>query len=140
VTAVPTSYSGLPTGTRATQLPDEDFSNNFLKLFGKPPRESACECERGASPNLSQSLFLMNDAFFLAKVNTGSSLAEQLAKAKDDDRAKIGRLFMTVLAREPSADEMQAALTHVSQEAKPADAYRNLLWALLNTKEFMYVR
>lgn len=140
VTSIPTGYSGLPAGTRATQLPDEDFSNNFLKLFGKPPRESACECERGASPNLGQSLFLMNDAFFLSKINNNKSLADQLNKAKGDERGKILRLFLTVLSREPSDDEMKAALAHVSEEAKPIDAYRNLLWALLNTKEFMYVR
>ncbi len=140
VTAVSTGYSGLPAGTRATQLPDEDFSNNFLKLFGKPPRESACECERGASPNLGQSLFLMNDAFFLSKINTSNSLADQLTKAKSEDGAKISRLFLAVLSREPSEDEMKAALAHVNQEEKPIDAFRNLLWALLNTKEFMYVR
>mgnify|MGYP003307445465 CR=1 FL=1 len=63
VTSRPTAYGGLPVGTRAMQLPDENYSNQFLKLFGRPPRESACECERTAAPSLSQSLFSLNDSF-----------------------------------------------------------------------------
>ena len=139
VTAMPTRYAGLPDGTRATQLPDEDFSNNFLRLFGKPPRESACECERVAAPNLGQSLFLMNDQFFLQKINTDKSLADQLGRGAGDDTQKVTKLFLSVLSRSPTADELKAALAHIAGEEKPLLAYRNLLWALLNTKEFMYV-
>ncbi|MEO1995261.1 MAG: DUF1549 and DUF1553 domain-containing protein, partial [Planctomycetaceae bacterium] len=58
VSGAATAYSGLPAGTRAVQLPDEGYSNQFLKVFGRPPRESACECERIASPSLSQSLLV----------------------------------------------------------------------------------
>jgi hypothetical protein len=140
VSGIPTNYSGLPEGTRATQLPDEGFENAFLRLFGKPPRESACECERVAEPNLGQALFLMNDVFFLQKVNTDKSLADRLGRGSEDHRAKITKLFLTVLSRQPTNVEMETALAHVASEEKPLNAYRNLVWALLNTKEFLYVR
>jgi hypothetical protein len=139
VTLIRTNYAGLPEGTRATQLPDEGYASNFMSLFGKPPRESACECERVAAPSLGQSLFLMNDQSFLGKINTSKNLADQLATDKSDDTAKIQRLFVTVLARQPTTTETQAALAHIKSEEKPLMAYRNLLWVLLNTKEFMYV-
>lgn len=139
VTQIRTNYAGLPEGTRATQLPDEGFASNFMNLFGKPPRESACECERVAAPSLGQSLFLMNDPAFLGKINTSKSLADQLATDKSDAPIKIERLFVHVLARRPTATETQAALAHLQSEEKPLMAFRNLLWVLLNTKEFMYV-
>jgi len=140
VTGIPTRYAGLPEGTRATQLPDEGFANAFLRLFGKPPRESACECERVAEPSLGQSLFLMNDSFFLQKINADKSLADRLARGSEDDAAKVRNLFLTVLSREPSEAELKAALAHIAEEEKPITAYRNLVWVLLNTKEFLYVR
>lgn len=140
VTSMPTAYAGLPAGTRATQLPDEDFANSFLKLFGKPPRESACECERVAAPNLGQTLFLMNDPFFLGKINANQNLADRLGKSSKSERERIEQLFLTVLSRPPTATETAAALAHVGGEKEPVAAYRNLLWALMNTKEFMYVQ
>lgn len=140
VTGMPTRYAGLPDGARATQLPDEGFETPLLRLFGKPPRESACECERVAQPNLGQALFLMNDQSFLQKINTDKSFTDRLGRGPEDDRAKVSLLFMTVLSRRPTEVEMKAALAHVASEEKPLLAYRNLVWALLNTKEFLYVR
>lgn len=138
-TGVPTGFGGLPAGTTAVQLPDEDYTNGFLTLFGRPPRESACECERVAAPSLSQSLFLMNDKFFLDKVNAKKSLAEQLTAETGEPTAQIDKLFLATLSRPPRTDERERALAYLAEEKQPLEAYRNLLWVLLNTKEFMYV-
>jgi hypothetical protein len=81
----------------------------------------------------------MNDSFFLGKINTDKTLADQLGRGPGEDAAKIRRMFLTVLSRSPTDKEMQAALEHVKSEEKPLTAYRNLLWVLLNTKEFMFV-
>src|SRR5262249_16914049 len=59
-TEMPEKYPGLPLGTRATQLPDGEVSNVFLKTFGQPARELACECEREGDSNLAQALQLIN--------------------------------------------------------------------------------
>jgi hypothetical protein len=138
-TGVPTSFGGLPPGTTAVQLPDEDYTNSFLTLFGRPPRESACECERVAAPSLSQSLFLMNDKFFLDKVGAKKSLAEELAKPSGEEAESVDKLFLAALSRPPRDDERAKALAYIAKEEQPLEAYRNLLWVLLNTKEFMYV-
>ena len=57
---MPEKFAGLPAGTRATQLPDTDVNNAFLKIFGQPARELACECERESDGNLAQALQLIN--------------------------------------------------------------------------------
>ena len=139
VSGVPTRYSGLPTETRAVQLPDEDYSNDFLRLFGRPKRESACECERTAEPSLSQSLFVMNNPFVTGKTTSGSGYAASLATDVRDDREKLNELFLTVFCRPADARELTEALEYLGTETDQKKAYGNLLWALMNTKEFMYI-
>lgn len=139
VSGAATSYSGLPAGTRATQLPDEGYSNTFLNLFGRPPRESACECEREAAPSLSQALFLMNDGFVQGKLSAGGGLAARLAKDPRPHAERVGEMFLAALCRRPDADELRRAVEYLEAEKDAAAGYRNLLWAVMNTKEFLYV-
>ena len=140
-TGVPTEHRGLPAGTRALQLPDEGYSNEFLKVFGRPPRESACECERSAEPSLSQSLFVMNNSFLTGKVTSSKSVAATLASEKDGrgDMEKVTELFQRVLCREPAPYEIDESLKYLASETGARKGYGNLLWALINTKEFLYI-
>ena len=136
---VPTRYSGLPEGTRATQLPDEDYSNEFLKLFGRPKRESACECERTAAPSLSQSIFVMNNNFVIGKATSNTGYAAKLAADTRGDTEKTEELFLSAFCRRPTQTEIQQAVEYIQSESNTKKAYGNLLWALMNTKEFMYI-
>ncbi len=133
-------FAGMPEGTTATQLPHEDFTNEFLTVFGRPPRESACECERVAEPSLSQSLLLMNDAELLNKINNKAGVAGKLALDKRPTEEKVRELFLTTLSRPPSAVELKKALEHIQSENGAYTAYGDLLWVLVNMKEFLYVR
>ncbi|MDP7017317.1 MAG: DUF1549 and DUF1553 domain-containing protein [Pirellulaceae bacterium] len=137
-TGSPSSYGGLPKGTRAVQLPDEGYSNDFLRLFGRPTRESACECERTAEPSLSQSLFVMNSSFIDGKLTGGGGFAAQYVK-QSDHRTNLDSLFRRVFSRPPTAEESGNALKYLRSEADAKKAYANLYWALLNTKEFYYI-
>lgn len=137
VTDSTTRFSGLPKTTRALQLPDEDYSNQFLTLFGRPKRESACECERVSEPSLSQSLFVMNNGFVLSKV-TGP-YAVDLANDKREAERKVRELFLKTLSREPTPQEMQNALKYIASEKDQKTAFGNLIWTLVNTKEFLFV-
>lgn len=139
VTGAATGYRGLPPGTRALQLPDEDYSNTFLTLFGRPPRESACECERVAEPSLSQSLHVMNDDFILGKVNAKGGLAARLAQDERPHADRVHDLFRIVFSREPTGSELADAVGYLNSESDAKKAYANLLWALINTKEFQFV-
>ena len=138
VTGSQTRYSGLPGGTRSVQLPDENYSNKFLTLFGRPPRESACECERSPAPSLSQSLFVMNDQFILGKVSSGNGYAARLAKDSREHAEKVSELFVSAFSRKPTETELADAIEYIQSESDAKTAYSNLVWTIINTKEFMY--
>lgn len=144
VTDSPASFANLPTDPyaprRAIMLPDEAFSNYFLEVFGKPSRTSACECERVNEANLAQALHLLNSEEIQNKLSRGGGRADQLAKDNRPEEEKIEELFLWCFARRPTANEMQTALAHIAKlgpNNKKA-AYENILWALINTKEFVF--
>jgi len=140
VTGTQTSFGSIPPGTRAVQLPDNGFNSYFLTVFGRPEGSSACECERSSEANLAQSLHLLNSGEIQGKLTSGSGKAAQLAadKARPND-VKIRELYLLAFAREPVPEEMQIALAHIEKNAEaPQRAYEDIVWALINTKEFLF--
>jgi hypothetical protein len=143
VTGSPSQFNGLPKDRyaphRAIQLPDESFASYFLDVFGRPQRISACECERVSEANLAQALHLLNSEEVQGKITRGGGRADLLAKDPRPDAEKVSELFLWAFAREPSPADLRAALTHLEKNAKnKKPAYENILWALLNTKEFVF--
>jgi hypothetical protein len=143
VTNTPAAFGGLPTDkfspNRAIMLPDESFTSYFLDVFGRPQRISACECERVSEANLAQALHLLNSQEIQDKLSRAGARADLLAKDPRPDAEKIDELFMWVFGRMPSAEHRQVALEHINRNAmNKKAAYENLLWALLNTKEFIF--
>jgi hypothetical protein len=143
VTASPTQFGGLPTDqhapNRAIMLPDESFTSYFLDVFGRPQRISACECERVSEANLAQALHLLNSDEVQQKLNRGDGRADKLTKDPRPDSQKVEELFLWAFARKPSTDDMKTALDHIAKHEKNKRvAYENIIWALLNTKEFIF--
>ncbi|HWB10666.1 MAG TPA: DUF1549 domain-containing protein [Pirellulales bacterium] len=139
VTASSTSFNGLPVGTRAIELPDNGANNYFLTVFGRPEGSSACECERSQEANLAQSLHLLNSSEIQAKLSNGQGRAALLAQdAKRTPEEKVRWLYLAVFSRPPVADEMSVALAHVNRVENKQQAYEDILWALVNTKEFLF--
>ncbi len=140
VTNTGTGFGGLPQGTRAVQLPDSAGMTYFLTVFGKPQGESACECERSSEANLAQSLHLLNSSEVQGKLSDGNGRARQLsADDKRSDEEKINELYLWVFSRPPMDKEKQVALAHIKKhEKQKAVAYEDILWALINTKEFLF--
>ena len=145
VTDAPSAFNGLPqdihSPRRAIMVPDESFTNYFLDVFGKPQGNSACECERVSEANLAQALHLLNSDEVQGKLTRGGGRADQLAKDPRDDRAKVEELFLWCFGRKPDAAEMQAALDHIAKHGPQGKktAYEDLLWVLINTKEFIFI-
>jgi hypothetical protein len=142
VTATTQSFGGLPAGTRSLEIPDPTMAQNvyFLKVFGQPQGDTACECERSQEANLAQSLHLLNSNEVQGKVSAGNARPALLAndKARSDEE-KIRELYRWVYAREPDADELRIGLAHVQKHAEnPKLAYEDIAWALINTKEFLF--
>jgi len=143
VTGSPSGFGGLPQDRhaprRAIMLPDESFSSYFLDVFGGPQRLRACECERVSEANLAQALHLLNSDEIQNKLSQGGGRAEKMAKDPRPDAEKVQELFMWAFAHKPSADQLNLALAHIGQHPNDKkSAYENILWALLNTKEFVF--
>ena len=152
VTGSKTDFADLPAGTRAISLPDNSYNRAapFLKVFGRPEGASVCECERVQSASLAQSLHLMNAADVKAKLTASGGRAETLSKAEMPEPKRIRELYLAAFSREPTADEVRISENYVVKPrndaaGKPLDSqrakrngYEDLLWALLNTKEFLY--
>ncbi len=151
LTGASTDFADLPAGTKAIALPDNSYNkaSYFLAVFGRPEGDSACECERVQSSNLSQSLHLMNAAEMKGKLSKADGRAARLAKNPADED-NLRELYAAGLCRPPSASELQTALAHLQKpredaEGKPLEAglsrkaaYEDLVWALVNTKEFLF--
>jgi len=139
VTGVPEKFPGQPAGTRAVQLPDAAEAHPFLKTFGKPARDIPCECERESEGNLSQALQLINGETVNAKLKKPDNRLGELLIRKVPDRVRIDELYRIALARPASDAEAKVALAYLAKKAEsPRKAWEDVLWALLNTREFLY--
>ncbi|HEV3238215.1 MAG TPA: DUF1553 domain-containing protein, partial [Gemmataceae bacterium] len=103
---------GLPAGTRAAQLIDSsvEIPSGFLDLFGKPPRESACECERSSGMMLGPVLNLVNGPIVGEAINDPNNLLAKLVTTEKDDAKVIEELFMAILNRPATQEEIQKGI------------------------------
>jgi len=145
VIGAPATFPGLPTDSqaprRAIALPDEAFASYFLDVFGRPQRITACECERVGEASMAQVLHLLNSDDVQSRLVRAGARAETLAKDPRPDAEKVEDLFLAALARPPSSPQLARALAHLGRDPKKAKtAYEDILWSLINTKEFVFNR
>lgn len=135
-TGVPDAFPGQPVGVRAIQVPDPGLDSYFLELFGKSDRVTACACEREGEVTLPQLLHMQNGDSVVRKIGAGDGRLVALLKEPDDAKA-VEDLFLWTLSRRPRPSE-KAAVERALKGADRAEAYRDLFWALLNSKEFVF--
>ena len=142
ITATGQAYGGMPAGTRSMQLPDPGAAQNvyFLKVFGQPQGDTACECERSQEANLAQSLHLLNSSEVQTKISDGNGRAAKFVAQKDrSNEEKINELYRWVYSRLPDAEETKIALAHLEKHKEnPKVAFEDIIWALVNSKEFLF--
>jgi hypothetical protein len=138
VTDRPEKFPGQPMGTRAVQLPDGETNHPFLKAFGQPARELACECEREGESNLAQALQLINGATVNDRLRDPANRIGQLLGKKMEETDVLKSLFLVTLSRIPTEDESKAMLGHVASAMDKRKAWEDVHWALINSKEFLF--
>jgi hypothetical protein len=138
VTAMPEQFPGMPLGTRATELADPPTDNYFLKVFGQPQREMACQCERSSESNLSQALQMINGPVVHNKLRDNNGrIAKLIGENKTDDEI-ITTLYLAALSRAPVAEELAAAKQHIATQSDRRLALEDVGWAIVNSKEFLF--
>jgi hypothetical protein len=137
-TDVPEKFSGFPLGTRAAQLPDTGVPSYFLDVFGRPPRQITCECERTSEPNIAQALHLMNSAGINDKLSSKNGRVAELLQANLPLRRVVDELYLSAVARFPSPEESRRGIQTIATAPNRQQAAEDLLWALVNTKEFVF--
>ncbi len=131
---------GLPNGFRAAQLPDASTENIFLRLFGKPQRMDACECERDNGSNMLQALHFLNGKSILGRVRNPAARPALLLAKKTTNEELVKEIYLWSLARHPNVKELELGLDFLKASEDLAAAAQDLMWALLNSKDFLLVR
>jgi len=138
-------FEGYPAGTRAGEVAGVERvrrkaadGDRFLRLFGRPERLLACECERSNEPTLSQALDLVGGAGLHARLKAADNRLARLLAADRPPEAIVEELFWTALVRPPTAAERAAALAAFAATDDPRVAAEDLAWALLNAKELVF--
>ncbi|MCA8998115.1 MAG: DUF1553 domain-containing protein [Planctomycetaceae bacterium] len=139
VTAVQTKFKNLPLGTNAIELPDAEYPDDFLNVFGKPRRASVCECERMPDPNLSQALHTLNGDILSKKLADKSGRVAEIVKQEMDETQAIEQLYLAALSRYPSDEELSALRSFRGETESAQQFYEDVLWTLVNSKEFLFV-
>src|SRR5262249_24748389 len=143
VTGALSKFPGVPPGTRAAELPDSgvELPSGFLTTLGRPPRESACECERTGGLQLGPVMALVSGPTIAEAIADPNNEIARLARQEQDDRKWVQELFLRVLNRPATQRETQATLKSMGtieqdhRKLAQARAEREKYWAPLQVKK-----
>ncbi len=139
VTGIPDRFQNIPFGTRAIELADAEIPSIMLDTFGRPTRVQPLEGERNCSPAMSQALALLNGELVQQKVKDGNSILNRWIKDKKTDDEIIDQIFVTALSRRASSKEMQTLKDLITTAPKRDEGLQDVMWAVLNSKEFIFI-
>lgn len=131
----------LPPGSRAIEIGSSIVrgdSNYAFRIFGRPPRTTACDCQRALEPALPQKLYLMADPSIQKKVQSRQGRIAKLLAAEKDDNQALDELFLATVSRLPTAKERAEFTDYRAQAKDRRSAFTDTLWALINTHEFVF--
>ncbi|MFA5191713.1 MAG: DUF1553 domain-containing protein [Verrucomicrobiia bacterium] len=157
---VPEPFTFIPEDQRSIALPDSSITSSFLEMFGRPSRDTGLELERSSKPTADQRLHMLNSSHIQRKIE-GSPKLQALfssgANKPPNKRGKfrresnpnpaaetrkpgevINQLYLTILSRFPTEQEMKAVSEYMQATTSKREAAVDLAWALVNSAEFLY--
>jgi hypothetical protein len=150
VTGAPARFPGFPAGMRAGQLPGvfaarargkgAGDAEKFLTAFGKPVRSLSCECERSDDTTLNQAFQLITGPQLNAMLAEPDNHLGRLLASSKSDAAIVEEFYLAALCRPPTARERGRALEMLGHAHDRRAALEDLVWALVNAKEFLLRR
>lgn len=140
-------FPGYPSGTRAGQLPGVSANRGrsqratdgerFLTSFGKPIRLLSCECERSDDTTLGQAFQLITGPLMNKMLGDADNRLGRLLAAGKKDAEIVEELYLASLCRPPSPKERESALAMIGRAKNRRAALEDLVWGLVNAKEFL---
>ncbi|MCE9527575.1 MAG: DUF1549 and DUF1553 domain-containing protein [Planctomycetales bacterium] len=140
VTGVPTKFVDYPEIKKAVLLPNEKGRSDFLDMFGRSSRDTPCECETSLSPNLSQVLYLLHSDELQRKLADKDGICVQLAKSGKSSGEIADELFLRTFSRLPRPEERAETESLLDTAKDKQSVIEDLLWTLMNSKEFLFSR
>jgi hypothetical protein len=137
-TGVSEEFNGWPEGYRAIQIWDNRMPSYFFRIFGRPVRATVCECERSDEPSITQALHLLNAPEIAAKIVHRKGRARRLADSELSVEEIVEELFLATLSRYPDARERELVREVFTESDDRRAAVEDTLWAIMNTKEFVF--
>ena len=113
-------------------------TSDFLTLFGRPKRQSACECERTSNLTLSHAMNLINGSTIGEAVSEPDNFVAKLVGSEGSDHKVVEELYLSILNRLPSEKEL--AMSDLKAGGNRLEAAQDLAWALLNSPAFLFNR
>jgi hypothetical protein len=139
LTGVPEALQGLAPGSRAVEVWNNRLDSDFLDAFGRPNASADPPCERQAESSVVQALHLMNSTRLTGKITNVNGRAAQLAKSERSPAEIVTELYLAAYARYPTAEELNVAVGAFSAEkATRQSATEDVMWALINSAEFVF--
>ncbi len=144
-TGVMLKFTGYPAGIRAGEIPGVAIrtrdggtdGDQFLKLFGKPPRLLTCECERAGETTLSQAFQLISGPAINGLLTEKQNRIGSLLASGKSNAEMIEDLYLAALSRYPSEEEKSFTVGMIERAKDRRGAMEDVLWGLLNSKEFL---
>jgi hypothetical protein len=136
-TGTRTEFNKMPRHARAVDLPHEAFESYFLDVFDRPQRVSPCECARSGSASLTQVLHLVNSPELEDKIASDTGRVARLVERKAPPGKAVEELYLATLGRFPTAAEQARILDHLGRGPDPRRVLEDVLWSLINSKEFL---
>ena len=134
-------FKEVPKGFHAAQFPDATVGmGGFLDLFGRPQRDSACECERRSDVSLTQALNLINGPFVAEAISNPEGRVAKLVIQGTPDNKIVEELYLAAYSRPPEPKELEMGLHYLSSSQNRAEKSQDLMWALLNSNAFLFNR
>jgi hypothetical protein len=140
-TGAPQKFEDLPLGFRAAQLPDSQVhADGFLDLFGRPARQTPCECERNSQVSLGQALNLVNGPTIADSIIAPEGRIARLMKGSPSNHDLVEEIYLATICRPPKPTELAAAYHYLDKAKTRTEGAQDLMWALINTPAFLFNR
>ncbi|MCK5565823.1 MAG: DUF1553 domain-containing protein [Planctomycetes bacterium] len=136
--AIPEPFSFIPKVNRSVDLADGSTTSQFLEMFGRPARDTGLFSERNNKPTDTQRLHMLNSTHIQKKIESSGKIKQYVKASKKNHKRLIRLIYSSVLSRYPTRDENAIALKYFQNNKKINEATNDLVWALINTKEFLY--